>query len=128
MPILTETLQFKTFKFSWHFALTSTKTQKIEKNKINLRRKIAKMYSVSETIENGTLCVTSHPDIWVKDEILLWPPSGSGIERKEIIAPGPDWTQYKCKVLRENIGKYFVRQFCVFRGKSFFFCQSFLCQ
>lgn len=62
------------------------------------------MYSVSETCENGKLCVTSHPGIWAKEEDLLWPPLSSGIERHEIIAPEPNWTHYKCKVLRENIG------------------------
>lgn len=66
------------------------------------------MYSVSETIEAGNIYVTSHPGIWIQEEILKWPPSGSGIDRKNIVTPGPDWIPYKCRILRTNIGKSII--------------------
>ncbi len=36
---------------------------------------------------------------------MFWPPQGSGIDRKDIVEPGPDWIPYKCRILRDNIGK-----------------------
>ncbi len=63
------------------------------------------MYSVSETIENGTLLVTAHLTIWIKDQILYWPPPGQLVDRSVCCEPGPDWIPIMCRVLREDIGK-----------------------
>lgn len=63
------------------------------------------MYTVSETIENESPCVTYHPKIWIHEGILLWPPRGSVIEKKNIVAPEQDWIPFDCRILRDNIGK-----------------------
>lgn len=63
------------------------------------------MYSISETIELENALVTASPGIWIIDDILYWPPDGSSIDRSTVVPPGPDWIKYKCKVLKENIGK-----------------------
>lgn len=90
-------------KFSWHsfFHVTERSTEKNTKfwNFCKI------MYSVSETIEDGSPFVTVHPGIWRKDKILLWPPPGSGIRKTDIVSPGPDWIQFECLILRDNIGK-----------------------
>lgn len=64
------------------------------------------MYSVSETIENGKICATASPGIWIVGHILYWPPGE--VDRSQLIPPEPDWTPYMCKVLRENIGNIYI--------------------
>lgn len=60
------------------------------------------MFSVAETIENGTLMVTSCRSIWIEENILYWPPGVVDIRKN--VPRQPDWTPHMCKVLKENIG------------------------
>lgn len=108
MPLLIKK-HFNLVGISFLLQLSVNKKSKFGK----LRSFANKMYSVSETNEDGKVCVTRHPSIWVNDGILLWPPPGSGVKINEIIAPGSDWIQYKCRVLRENISNYRFCYFCV---------------
>lgn len=61
------------------------------------------MWSVSETIENGIVCVSASPSVWIVDRILYWPP---GIANRSLISsPESNWIPHLCRVLKENIGK-----------------------
>lgn len=63
------------------------------------------MYSIVETIENGTVLVSACASIRIEDKVLYWPPAGSSIKRNDLSPPGSDWTPHMCKILKENIGK-----------------------
>lgn len=74
-------------------------------NNINENEKIdVIMYSIVETIESENFMVTASPELWIKNDILLWPPPGEPIDRLNPVAPGPDWIPIKCTVLKGSIG------------------------
>lgn len=64
---------------------------------------MSKLYCVTETVENGDLMVTAHPEMWVENQILLWPPDGDAI-RSKLVPPKSDWIPYICKILKGSIG------------------------
>lgn len=65
--------------------------------------KMSELFCVSETIENGNLLVTAHPEIWIQDHILYWPPGVPN--RSQPVPPESDWVPHMCKVLKGSIGK-----------------------
>lgn len=66
------------------------------------------MYSIVETIERDEKLITAVPASWVKGHELYWPDKKIDVTkgRQMYISPESTWEKFKCRVLKENIGKH----------------------
>lgn len=71
------------------------------------------MWCVVETIDNGTPTCTAVPVNWVESEFLSWPklPDQIRTGRKNCMAVGDDWVKYQCRILYNNLRKFFMYNF-----------------
>lgn len=64
-------------------------------------------YKIVQTLEKGKSVLTSIPDTWENDGILMWPKKLSEKLRKnEKNYPQDDWLKSNCIVKRRNISTY----------------------
>lgn len=64
----------------------------------------SELYSVVETIENGSMLVTACRELWIKGQILYWPPGE--VDRQSLIQPEPNWIPHMCRILASSIGTF----------------------
>lgn len=88
------------------------------------------MYCVVETIEHGSRYCTAVPKKWLlknkTSTILCWLKKRSAIStkgRKSAPTPTNDWEHLKCKIICDNIGKFFIIKcgFIFFLNQMVFF-------
>lgn len=60
------------------------------------------LFAVVETIENGEICSTAVPEIWIKGHYLYWPPGFAN--RRNPVPPESDWVPHMCRILKGSIG------------------------
>lgn len=65
------------------------------------------VYSVVETFENEKSMITAVPTIWIKADVLWWPPQTKVSEyRKKLSIPTINWKEVKItRFIHKNIGK-----------------------